>query len=246
MRSAPNDRSKVRLVCFPYAGTGASIFQSWPSWLPRDVDMCAIQLPGREMRFREQPHTSYMPIVEETARALESYLDQPLVLFGYSLGAILAYELAHYLRQAFQTNVTRLIVAARVAPQIIEHRDPFFHTLPDGPFLEQVAKLGGMPQAILQNEELMSFLLPVLRADFQINEMYHYEVRPPLTCDMTVLRGAADPLMTYDQVAQWQDETTGQFCLRTLPGGHFFMLETQKLFTQLIQRDLQKAVRSTI
>ncbi len=236
--------AKLNLFCFPYAGGGASTYRTWTNVLGSDVNIYAIQLPGHENRFRERPFTSWQPVIDEVKQEISPLLDKPFALFGYSLGAILAYELAHVVQTEYGKTPEALFVAARVAPTVKDKRDPPMHQLPDAAFVEQLSKFDGTPQRILQDKEFMELVLPVLRADFQINENYLYTNHQPLTCQISAFRGAQDDLMTYEDVTEWQKETTGQFTLRTLPNGHFFIHNAKDLFLQVLQHDIRKVLRT--
>jgi len=235
VRPYPRPEASLRLVCFPYAGGGAAIYQRWSCLLPSNIDVCAIQLPGRENRFREKPCMSWETIVQETVVALKPYLDRPIALFGYSLGAILAYETAQYLQQV-NCPPSHLFVAARVAPAVRDQRQMPMHTLSDAQFVDKLLTLGGTSNIVLQNEELMALYLPILRADFYINETYIRPTHSLLTCPISAFHGDNDDLMTYNQVAQWQNETTDNFNIHTFQGGHFFIHDRLQLLINSIQQ----------
>jgi surfactin synthase thioesterase subunit len=112
-------RMTTRLFCFPYAGGSAAIFREWPREFPESVQVCNVELPGRGRRLFEPPFTSMGPLVEEAARALADYLDRPFAIFGHSLGALVAFELARYLRVACGARPTHLFLSATRAPQTI-------------------------------------------------------------------------------------------------------------------------------
>ncbi|MCA9938288.1 MAG: thioesterase [Anaerolineales bacterium] len=238
----PNPNCKLRLFCFPYAGAGATVFREWSKYLPGDIEICAVQPPGRESRVREAPYTQVEPLVASLLETMPARLDKPFAFFGHSLGALVAFVLTRELRRKHNILPKHLFVSARSAPQSSRRESPFY-ALPDAAFLEKVRQLGGMDASILENAELMELITPILRADFQMNETYTYVTEHPLACPISAFRGAKDDLMTYDEVAAWSEQTTGKFRLRTLPGGHFFINGEQNAFWQVLAYDLEQISR---
>ena len=236
----PNPTAKLRLFCFPYSGSGAFGFRTWPDHLPSDIEVCAVQLPGRENRLRERPYTRIQPLIEALMAEIPPYLDKRYALFGHSLGALIAFELARCLTD-YDLPPECLIVSGRGAPQSPLRESPV-HALPDKEFIERLRDFNGTPEAVLQNEELMCLLLPVLKGDFAINETYRYTNDLPLPCAISAYRGDQDPNMTFDDVADWREETTNEFTLRTLPGDHFFLHQSADQFWRMINYDLQQVM----
>lgn len=226
------------MFCFPYAGGGASIFQTWPAQLPRQVEVCAVQLPGRENRLKEAPFTKLEPLVEYLLDVLHPYLDKPFALFGHSMGAIIAFKFAHQVRRKYKLTPVHLFASAREAPSVPLNRNPPFFRLSKSTFIERLRDLKGTPEELLDNPELLDVLLPVLRADFEIDETYVHTPSELLDCPISTFRGTQDTLATYDEVAAWRTESNGTFTLRSLPGGHFFIQTAKELFLQILSYDL--------
>jgi len=226
-------QARIRLVCFPYAGGGASVYHGWGTRLGGEVEVCPIQLPGRENRISETPITRMDTVANLLAEALEPYLNRRVVFFGYSLGALIAYEVAVRLLAAKQVQPERLIVAAHRAPQIRCHREQIWQ-LPDLEFKKRLRKLNGTREEVLQNEELMTLVLPVIRADFQLAETYDFRAYyERLDCAVTVFGGAKDQHVSEAHLRAWMETTRGEFELKMFDGGHFF-----------IQSHMQEAVNS--
>lgn len=223
LRSRPVPAPRLRLVCFPHAGGGAGIYRSWANDLPAEVEVCAIQLPGRETRLSETPFTRLGPLVEQLASAIDSVGDRPFVFFGFSMGALVGFELARLLRRRQRPLPGRLLVAARAAPQL-PLRDPPIHAWPDAAFVAEVCRrYNGIPQPVLQEPELLQLLLPMLRADCAVIETYQYAAEEPLTIPITAFGGQDDTSVAPARLDAWREQTTREFRVETFPGGHFFL-----------------------
>ncbi len=222
LRRWPDPNPRIRLFCFPFAGGGAAIYRSWPEILPSSIEVCAVQLPGRERRFAEPSVTDMATLVEQVTAAMLPLLDVPFALFGHSMGAATAYEVARRLQATADRRPTRLILAGRAAPTIPRLTAPV-HDLADALFMAKLRKLNGTPPQILENAKLMAAMVPMLRADFQLIETYRQLPGPVLDCPMTVLGGEDDTETSPDRLAAWQPLTAGSFEQRLLPGGHFFL-----------------------
>jgi medium-chain acyl-[acyl-carrier-protein] hydrolase len=218
----PDPAAAVRLFCFPYAGGGAGVFRRWAAQLPAGIELCAVQLPGREGRLRERAFDRMTHLVSALAAALRSDLDRPFAFFGHSLGALVAFELARRLRREGRSGPVHLFASGRRAPQLGTIGPPR-HDLPEAQFREALRHLGGTPREVLDNDELMDLLSPTVRADFAVAETYRYEPGAPLDCPITVLGGQEDPNNPPDRLHAWAEHTHADFRVRMAPGGHFFL-----------------------
>jgi medium-chain acyl-[acyl-carrier-protein] hydrolase len=235
----PNTQARLRLFCFPYAGTGASIFRTWSDGLPSDVEVYPVQLPGRGTRLMETPFIQLAPLVQALAHALEPLLDKPFAFFGHSLGALIGFELARQLRRQSGVQPVRLFVSADRAPQI-PHRDLPIHALPEEKFMAELRRLNGIPGKVLEEAELMQIMLPVLRADFAVYESYAYSTEPPLNCPISTFGGSQDHRVSRGDLEAWRDQTSDSFSLRMFPGDHFFWNTTQPLLLQALSQELRE------
>lgn len=234
----PNPHACMRLFCLPYAGGGASTFHTWSSHLPQSIEVCRIQLPGRENRLREPPFSQISPLVEVLAQVIEPYLRMPYVFFGHSVGALVAFELARQLRRSYRLRPACLFVSGRRAPQIPD-REPPIHRLPDAEFVQELGRrYDGVPEAVRQDAELMNVLRPMLRADIAIDETYVYADGEPLDSPMSAFGGLQDPKVSHDDLAAWCNQTRSTFTQRMFPGNHFFLQSAQALLLQAISQDL--------
>lgn len=218
----PNPAATRRLFCFPFAGGGATAFRGWQAGLP-DVEVVALQLPGRERRLREEPLRSVDELVPRLDEAIAGLVDLPFAFYGHSMGAVAAFELARRLRQQSLPMPQHLFLAARGAPQL-ERKAPPYDELSDLEFVDEInRRYGGIPVAILREPELMKLFLPAIRADFSILESYKYVEGPPLDCPITAFGGALDKEIKTAAIQGWQQQTTGPFVFHEIPGDHFFL-----------------------
>jgi medium-chain acyl-[acyl-carrier-protein] hydrolase len=220
----PPQTPGTRLFCFPHAGAGGLAYREWGRLLPAAIQVVPVLPPGRETRLREASYTSIDPYVEDLAAALAAELRAPYALFGHSLGALVAFELARRLRADGLPAPVHLFVSGRIAPQLTEHRR-ILHELPAGDLARELAALGGIPGDIDLGDHRFGYLLAALRADLTVNERYSFRAEPPLGTAVTALGGTADPRVRESELAGWRTQTSGPFALRTFQGGHFYLSE---------------------
>ncbi len=237
--SRPNEKASLRLFCFPFAGGTAQAYRGWSEHLPENIEVCAVQLPGREMRQREAPFSRAQDVVDAILPVLMPRMDRPFALFGHSMGAIIAFELARRLRQESQREPDCLIVSGRVAPHRPLTRAPINH-VPREAFIEGLRHLNGTPAEVLDDSDLMNLIEPMLRADLAIHEEYRYQETPRLTCDILAFCGLCDPEAGRDAVNAWREVTDGSFDMRMVPGDHFFIRTAQALFLHMMSVELRQ------
>ncbi len=238
LRPIARPEARLRLLCVPYAGAGPAIYRTWPQALPPWIEPLMVQLPGRQGRLREAPLTRMRPLVEALTVACGAWLDRPLAVFGYSLGALIGFELAHALRERYGVEPCHLFVGARRAPQLPDPEPPLHH-LPDDIFVDELGRrYEGIPTAVLAEPDLLKLLLPALRADFELLATYAHRPRPPLHAPLGVFGGRADPRISRADLRAWRAVTTGPFTLRLLPGDHFFLNQCQAELIRAVVADL--------
>lgn len=240
-----NSRVHLRLFCFPYAGGSASIFRAWSSEFPSSIQICPVELPGRGTRIREAPFTSVELLAAAAAEGLGEFLDRPFTLFGHSLGALVAFEVARRLHYDFHLQPAHLFVSARRGPRLPGPAMPI-HALPERRLLEMLGLLNGTPKELLENHDFMRLILPVLRADFALDETYTYMARPPLTCPISVFGGLQDISVNSEQLSAWRKETEDRFVLRMLPGDHFILNSARALILEALAHELRLAATQSV
>jgi medium-chain acyl-[acyl-carrier-protein] hydrolase len=238
IRPRPNPQATLRLICFPYAGAGASTFRTWPAGLPGDVEVLAIELPGRESRFREKPLDRIGPLVTSLVAALEGELSTPFAIYGHSMGALLGFSVACELRRMSRREPVHLFASGRRAPQLPDASP--MHQLPRRDLLDRLRRLGGVPDAVLENDELMEVFLPILRADIAVSEAEMVVPATPLGCPITALGGATDPRASLTELQAWSAQTSAAFECEIFPGGHFFLQSERAALLDSLSRRLAR------
>jgi surfactin synthase thioesterase subunit len=232
-------QARLRLFCFPHAGAGASIYRTWSDDLPAEVEVCPVQLPGRENRLRE-PAVSQLPLlVEMLAGALWPYMDRPFAFFGHSMGGLISFELARQLRRLQHPGPVHLFVAGCPAPQT---PDPFprISELPDRALVAELRRLNGVPALILQHAEMMRLVLPLMRADLALAEHYVYLAENPLDCPISAFGGRQDNAIRNEYLPGWREQTRSTFTLRVFEGDHFFLKSARTPLLQAVSWDLSQ------
>jgi medium-chain acyl-[acyl-carrier-protein] hydrolase len=218
----PKPLAGMRLFCLPFAGGGPSAFNAWWKAMPASIELRVGQLPGREARFKQTPISNLQVAIDRLADAFEKHLDRPYAVFGYSMGALLGFEIVRELRKRGAPPPMQLMVAAKSAPQRPSHTPPLSH-LPRQEFIAGVRRYYEPPQDAWTMAELVEMILPSLRADMAICDMYRYRSEAPLSCPIIAFCGDRDHSVPSDDVAAWRDQTTGYFEMNTYHGGHFFI-----------------------
>jgi medium-chain acyl-[acyl-carrier-protein] hydrolase len=213
------------VVCVSRAGGSARDFDAWSSVLSDDVELCAVQLPGRLDRFREPVLDTMAPIAEAVAAAIaELPRALPFVLVGDCMGALIAYEVARVLRRRGWTMPSGLVVASYPPPDTVR-TERAYHDAPAEMLRGRLAEVGGVSSDVLMDDELFELLLPTLRADFAVFERYRYVDEPPLEASVHAIVGEGDPYFGVSDLEGWRCHTRREFGVRAFPGGHFFLRE---------------------
>jgi surfactin synthase thioesterase subunit len=217
----PRERRPFRLYCFSYAGGSASAYMPWQSEIDPSIEICGVQLPGREGRMAELPWTSMAAIVKAVADAISVQDPMPFALFGHSLGGFMAFEVARELRRMRASAPAHLFVSGCVAPQCM--KPSRLHELSDADLIAALREYNGTPEEILANRPLMDFLLPTIRADSALFAGYRFEAGAPLDIPMSIFAGQADPRVPVASASAWRVHAAGEVDLCVFEGDHFFI-----------------------
>lgn len=198
------------------------MYHSWAAVLPANVEVCALRLPGRESRFDEPRLTSVETMVKAMADAMTLYLDRPFALFGYSLGALLFFELTRELRRRGANLPVHLFLAAARAPHMARVHPPLTY-LPDKEFLAAIRHYYHPASEAWAVSELVEMMLPILRDDMRASETYEFTDEVLLSCSMDLYAGYNDLGAPLDKVRAWQTLTTAECQMTVYSGTHFFI-----------------------
>ncbi|WP_326657858.1 thioesterase II family protein [Streptomyces sp. NBC_00385] len=219
-RFHPAPEARTRLVCFPHAGGSATYYFPVARALSPAIDVLAIQYPGRQDRRQEPCVEDIEKLADLVVEELGPWKDLPLTLFGHSMGATLAFEVARRL-EAAGTSPVALFASGRRAPSRV--RDERVHLADDDRLIADITQLSGTDAAVLGDPEILRMILPAIRSDYKAAETYRYRPGPPLGLDVVALVGDTDQQVTVDEAAGWREHTTGSFELKVFPGGHFYL-----------------------
>lgn len=216
-----NPAARMRIFCFHYAGGSSSVFSDWHLYLPSQVEVVCVELPGRGARFAESLMSDVDEILYSLKRAISDILDLPFMIFGHSLGAYLGHLLALELMEDGFAAPIHFIPSGRSAPRDKNEYFEKISHLPDCEFLGKLKDYGGIPEELLQSPEFIELYLPIVRADFRISE----RSAPPegkLECPISVFCGVDDKIDTAN-LGIWARETTSECSVSVFPGEHFFI-----------------------
>jgi len=212
--------ARARLLVVPHAGGGPAYFREWAAEVPDWLEVVAVQLPGRAVRLREAPFRQLEPLLTELRPTLQPLLDKPLVLFGHSLGAIIAFELARRWCDA-GVAICGLAVGGAAAPPLPRMPRPL-SALDDRALRDELALLGGTPADLQGNDDLFQLFAPTLRADLQVLESYKYRPGPRLPIPVWVSGGTYDGWSSADSLLAWAADCARTPAVTMYPGGHFY------------------------
>lgn len=217
-------RPRLRIVCFPHAGGAASFFRTWPAGLPGDVDVLAVQYPGHEDRIAEPFADDLHGLAAELAGTLTPLLDVPMLLFGHSMGAIVAYEAARRVEALAPQARLALAVSAAAAPDV-PRRGPADDS--DDALVANLIELGGVPAEVLAEPDLRELFLPVVRHDYAALRRHRDAPLPRLRGPIMAFCGLDDVTAGPSQMRRWHSRTAGPFTLKSFAGGHFYLVPHQ-------------------
>jgi len=223
-RFLPRPHCDVRIFCFHHAGVGAAVYRPWALAMSADVEVCALELPGRGNRLGEPPLEDVAQMVAQCLPQLLPELDRPFLFFGHSMGAVLAYEVALALLHAGKAMPEHLLVSGRRPPHVPDPCSPL-GDLPDHAFLTEInRRYGGIRPELLAHPDVMALLLPALRADIRALDRHRpAQPRPPLPCPITAMGGDADSVTPIEHLEAWRPLTAAPFDLKQYRGDHFYL-----------------------
>jgi len=248
VRPNPNNNAKLRLFCFPYAGSSAVVtYKFLVDNLPEFIDVCPVELPGRGARMMETLIDNLDVVIDEATEAIQDFIDIPFIFFGHSMGALISYELTHSLIQKYSAKPSKLYMSAHKAP-FLERSGPIMHKLEANKFTDELVKMDGISKEIMQHKELMELVLPIIRNDYLVCETYKYKQKELLDIPITVFGGSYDKDITENDLLAWSKITSADFNHFMIQGDHFFILKQKdyflKLFSRILTTDLSKIINN--
>jgi len=229
----PKKAPLMRVICFPYAGGNASTYLSWAEKLPSNVELVAIQPPGRASRMLEPAYSDMATLIDDLIESVSAYLDRPYVIFGHSLGSRVAIELIYQCRLRGLPLPQHFIASGSRGPDL-PVSNQILSAMGDDELIDELRKLKGAPDVLLANKDIMKLFLPTLRADLKIADFYRFKEDIKFDCPVTVLRGELDESILLEQAESWGKYFSGSFDMHVLPGGHLFLESEVELLLQYI------------
>lgn len=243
--AAPRRRdAELRLFCFPPVGMDA-FFQTWQQQLPASIEVCALRLSDRERSLDKAACVDVGAISMALAHAISAQGDRPFAFYGHSLGSLIAFETARSLRACSNLSPVALLLASLPAPQlapklcarafdVLQYPDERVVTF----FLPPESEVASL---VVQDAQLTHTTASLVRRDLATLALYQYEADEPFQCPLTILGGWEDHLINYAELAAWQEQTTGKFCLQMLSGDHLFMSTGREALLKAVQAQLQSS-----
>jgi medium-chain acyl-[acyl-carrier-protein] hydrolase len=226
----------IRLLCFPHAGGGASVFGGWRASFPAGIELCPVQYPGRENRWGEPGPTDFSSLITVLADDLVPLWHEPFAFLGHSFGAAVAFELARVLVRRGFAPPLRLFLSAARAP----HLPPKLpiHALPEANLVAKLREFNGMPDEVLKDPELMRLALPIIRADLRLLETHVVDAGTPIPVPISVFGGLKDSTAPVGDLLAWSAWTSKAFRSRFIEGGHFFLFPSVAKVAGFVAKDL--------
>ena len=225
----------MKLFCFPYAGGASNAFLPWKPLLAPELELDLLELAGRGRRLSDSLYETLDQAVDDLyPTIIQAAGESPFILFGHSMGALIAYELAVKLKTAGHKGPDHIFFSGLRAPHLHWEEKSIYH-LNDAEFTKEILELGGTATDIFQYPQLAKIYMPILRADFKITNTYSYIEHEPLDCDFTVIYGDQEFAPPTD-IEAWRTYTTGKCRIIPFPGGHFFINEHREQIITLLNK----------
>jgi surfactin synthase thioesterase subunit len=245
IRTKRVENPRLRLFCLPYFAGGASIFSSWHEFLPEDIEVCAIQFPGREERGDEKAYDDVFALVKKLAEVIEPLLTAPIAFYSHSSGAGIALELARHLRKTNDVNPVKFIVGGWRAPHL-SSPFKFLNAIKEDevykekniPNIKNHLRSLEIPDSVIDNKEVFGEMLPSLRADILLGKKYKYYEDEPLPCPLVGVAGTKDTVFTEDQIKAWSKHTSSEFTFKKINGSHLFCRDNKEELLEFLSHEL--------
>lgn len=228
---SPRPNARLRLVCIPYAGGSATAYSRWAADLPDEVEVTTVELPGHGRLLREPLHRDIYPLIDHLAELLSSQSDKPYVVFGHSLGGLLAYCASLAMQSRGQPLAQHLVLSGCRPPHVPSKLEAVCR-LSDADFHAHLRDRQSIPEALLTNRGFMALIMPIIRSDFELIVSYrqppsNYRVKIPTS----VFAGTHDPIAPQRELERWRDLIDGEIEMHHFEGHHFFIDQQRGMVT---------------
>lgn len=231
---------KIKLFCFPYAGGSSSMYAKWSFQLKDFIELCPIELAGRGRRINEPVYQSYSSMIDDLFSKIQAEIASGyFAFFGHSMGALIAFSLSQRIVKEKANEPLHIFFSGQEAPHFKVNSSIKKHNLPDGQFLDEVIKMGGVPEELINNNELLGFFLPVLKNDFRLDETFTIENSDPFNINISVLAGRGDSL-TNDEIVSWKKYSNKSCNIQYFSGNHFFVEQNRDSVISFVNDTLLK------
>lgn len=231
----------IDLFLLPFAGGSKYSYNALKRHLPAHINFCSLEFPGRGSRLKEPLVYRMEQLVDDLTGSIGGS-ERPYALFGHSMGAIVGYLILHRKLRSKAMMPVCFIASGNDGPSHCPHKERI-HQVPEGEFAEAMKAYGGLPPGLLEDDSLMRFFQPILRADFEVYETYVHQIRPKLPCAITVLCGVQDNTCSKEGLASWQDESEQRINRIELAGDHFFIYKQPERISFIISEELSRQLR---
>lgn len=232
VRPKVNNDAKIRLFCFPYAGSSAVVtYKFLVDSLPEEIEVCPVEFPGRGSRMAENLISDIDKAVQLIGAAIPGFLDKPYLFLGHSMGALVAFELSHYLKTNLNSQPLKLYLSAHRAPSI-EKDGKMMHILKENEFLDELIKMNGLADEILEHRELLDLMLPVIKNDYKLCETYRFKSKNKLDIPFQIFGGSNDKDVSLEHLKAWNELTSAYIKIEIIEGDHFFLTKNKENFLQ--------------
>lgn len=227
----------MKLFCLPYAGGGSSTYYEWKKYLDNLIKLYAVELSGRGKRYDESLYDNLEEALQDIYNEIKDDLVSDYAFFGHSMGALLAYELYFKVLEHNRKGPRHIFLSGFQAPNM-PSRSATTYNLPTLKFIESMRSLGGTPEEVLKNNDLLRICLPILRSDLKLVETYQYvEKSSKLDCDISVLYGTGD-LITVSDLLPWKEQTNKSCKMYEYEGNHFFINDHREQIINMINHTI--------
>jgi medium-chain acyl-[acyl-carrier-protein] hydrolase len=237
LRNLPSQMlDKINLYCIPYAGGSATIFMKWRRFLPSNIHVKPLELAGRGTRFKDIFYQS----IQDAADDLFAQIDytEPYAIYAHSMGTLIAYEVLVKITENNLTPPIDIFLSGRYPPHLKPHK--IIHDISDEQFIDEIKGMGGTPNEIFNNKELMDIFLPVLKVDYKITEQYNQRQKITFDTDISFFYTPDDPMINRSEIEEWCQYTHGSFKVHHFTGGHFFIHQYYEKMLGIVAQTLER------